>query len=205
MSKLDDSRQSSIETALYRAFDKIDPALYAAGVTANDITIASAFCGIGSLVAFWKKWYGTSGALFIISQVFDAHDGYYARKYEMVSDIGDILDHGSDVIVGVGLLYTLYATRSRFSSTEQLLFGLWYTAFVGIAWVQMSCSEKTYQEQEGSTYNESSLTSLTSTVGTGACNAYQLSFVRNINILTLSVVFLLLCLYVQVRVIRSFE
>lgn len=197
MSKLNEDRLADMEVALYRAFDKIDPSLYSAGVTANHITIASALCGVGSLVAFWKEWYGTSGTLFTLSQILDAHDGYYARKYNMVSNMGDILDHGSDVFVGVGLLWVLWATRHRFSPKEQLLVAVWYIAFIGIAWIQMSCSEKMYRKQEGSTYNETVLTSLTSTVGTQICNVYQKSAARNVNILSMSMAFLLICLYLK--------
>jgi phosphatidylglycerophosphate synthase len=76
-------------------------------LTANDITSISALTGIYSIYLFVNKKYILSAIFFFISHAFDCFDGFYARKYNMVSEFGDYYDHISDFAVDGIMLYLI--------------------------------------------------------------------------------------------------
>ena len=57
----------------------------------------------------WDKYYLTSMALFIIAAGTDWLDGYYARKYDLVTTLGRILDPFADKVIVCGTFIFLVA------------------------------------------------------------------------------------------------
>ena len=56
--------------------------------------------------------YVIAGVLFVIASVTDFFDGYLARKYNLVSDFGKVMDAIADKILVNGLLIVLCANGS---------------------------------------------------------------------------------------------
>lgn len=86
---------------------------------ANQITLARLLLAVVLFVLLvWIDPHGANGGawllsamvLFIIIVATDALDGYYARKYQQVSDFGRVADPAVDKIVVCGTLILLTAT-----------------------------------------------------------------------------------------------
>lgn len=92
------------------------------GVTPNQITMLSGCFQVYALIRFAKGDYTTGAVLWSGGYLFDVMDGYFARYYAMVSDIGDILDHGKDLTVGLALLYTTFVHNGWSHDTKTLFY-----------------------------------------------------------------------------------
>ena len=64
----------------------------------------------GTVILYIK--YVIAGVLFVIASVTDFFDGYLARKYNLVSDFGKVMDAIADKILVNGLLIVLCANGS---------------------------------------------------------------------------------------------
>lgn len=62
-----------------------------------------------TLISVWQgKWCGVAAAvLFVIATLTDALDGYLARKYNLITQLGRILDPFADKIIVLGTLIFL--------------------------------------------------------------------------------------------------
>lgn len=198
MSKIPTADLCMVDQKLYALFDKINPHLHSIGVTPNMITLGSVVSACGSIYAFYKKQYMISGGLFVVAQILDAQDGYYARKYNMVSTTGDWLDHITDVVSGVGLFWVLYHTRDRFSGPVKIMIALWVALLLLVVWLQMSCIEKRYSELNADNsappQYSVSLKYLPQTVSDKTCKKYFGSGLRHFNISTVSLLYVFVCL-----------
>jgi len=76
--------------------------------TANGLTGVSLILGILSIKYYIEKKYLISGILYFISYMFDCFDGFYARKYNMVSDFGDAFDHFRDILIGCIIFWLIF-------------------------------------------------------------------------------------------------
>lgn len=89
-------------------YDTVLPRLHSEGFIPNDVTIVSALArAYAFLCLHWNHpW------LFAVAWVFgyylDCIDGALARRFDQVTDLGEKLDHGTDIVTYVGLL--LYLT-----------------------------------------------------------------------------------------------
>lgn len=85
------------------------PALRATGHTPNVLTAYALASGALSLAALWQGHVHAFGALWILRGFWDCADGYFARRYGMVTVAGDAFDHVSDFSTMLGLLYVVHA------------------------------------------------------------------------------------------------
>lgn len=87
----------------------------------NFLTFSRIFLGaIIFLLLMRTDFYWTAFVLFLIAGVTDYFDGYFARKYQAVSEIGEILDPIADKILIVFMLFAISVSISSF-----------YVAFAG--------------------------------------------------------------------------
>jgi phosphatidylglycerophosphate synthase len=77
-------------------------------ITPNMITSVGMVIGLCTIYALYKKQYILAFFLFWLCYIFDCLDGYYARKYNMVTRFGDYFDHFRDVFVCGTVIYLLY-------------------------------------------------------------------------------------------------
>ena len=74
----------------------------------NMITIISIFFSILCIYNLHTNNYNYAGIYLLLSYFFDCFDGFYARKYKMETEFGDLLDHYSDYIFYLFLYYFLF-------------------------------------------------------------------------------------------------
>ena len=74
----------------------------------NVITIFGAVIGLLSVYFLYKEMYVLALSFFWFSYYLDCLDGYYARKYDMITKLGDYLDHVRDVLIGFAVLIIIY-------------------------------------------------------------------------------------------------
>ena len=77
------------------------------GFTQNGITWLSNISSFIALIFLWNKNLLLFFVFWHINYWFDCMDGYMARKYDMVSDYGDMIDHLGDWISMLGIFLIL--------------------------------------------------------------------------------------------------
>ena len=74
----------------------------------NMITGLALSIGLTSVHMLKHNKFKESAILLIVRQIFDAMDGYVARKYNLTSKYGDLFDHYSDQFVTILIFYIIY-------------------------------------------------------------------------------------------------
>ncbi len=139
--KLTREQENPVDTFFYDVCEVVAPTFYRFGFTPNMVTLLSFITTMVSL-NYLHQGLNWSGCLFlIVSYFFDCLDGFMARKYNMTSKLGDILDHGSDMMLAIGLVLVLYSRHpwSVFKTKMMILsmMGLFIT-------IHMGCQEQIY-------------------------------------------------------------
>lgn len=108
MRKVDRELDNPIENVILDIGDKLLPFLKESGHTPNMLTTYSFVLGLAAVYFLYKKNLNNFAVCFALSFVFDCWDGYMARTYKMTSKFGDLYDHITDVIVGLGVAYVAF-------------------------------------------------------------------------------------------------
>jgi phosphatidylglycerophosphate synthase len=107
--KIKKELENPIDNLIYDyMIDNIHPLIYKLKISPNSLTFISFFFGLLSVYYFLKDNYNISAFLFFIAYYFDFLDGFYARQYNMVTSMGDFLDHSSDLLKHLILFYAMY-------------------------------------------------------------------------------------------------
>ena len=106
--KIPENLENPIDNLIYKDIDKVSSIFKKYNFTPNMLTTISAFFGFLSIYAICKDKFLSGGILYFISYYFDCLDGYYARKYDMVTKFGDYYDHISDTVKIITIICTLY-------------------------------------------------------------------------------------------------
>jgi phosphatidylglycerophosphate synthase len=77
----------------------------------NDITSLSTIFAILALKCLISHKYLLTGIFLLISYYFDCMDGYYARKYNMITKFGDKYDHYKDWSVETLIILILFLQK----------------------------------------------------------------------------------------------
>lgn len=96
-----------IDVILYNWADTVAPWFHSHNFSPNDVTTLSFVAGVASLVYLRQGDLFMFVVLYSVGYFFDCLDGFMARKYNLMSPLGDIYDHITDVVVQVGLLYVV--------------------------------------------------------------------------------------------------
>ena len=107
MRKIHPKYEDLIDNKLIELSEILSPYFKKLNMSANNITTLSFIFGLLSIYFLYYDFYEYSVITYFISYFFDVMDGYYARKYKITSDFGDLYDHIKDFIVGVILFYIL--------------------------------------------------------------------------------------------------
>lgn len=108
VNKLEEHHENIFDIYICKSIDKHLYIYRQLGLTPNMVTTLSLITGIISAYMIHKKNYKIAGILFFIAYYFDCVDGKLARKYNMISKIGDYYDHFSDIVKFVIVMYVLY-------------------------------------------------------------------------------------------------
>jgi phosphatidylglycerophosphate synthase len=77
-------------------------------ITANIITAVGMVVGVACLVCLIKGYYLAAFVLYWVCYFFDVLDGYYARKYDMITKFGDYFDHFRDVFINIVVCWFIW-------------------------------------------------------------------------------------------------
>lgn len=73
----------------------------------NHITLFNLLIGAGACLSLFNDVRLTSG-LIILMMIIDGFDGYYAVRNNLTTKLGEMLDHGGDLIIGTTMLLKSY-------------------------------------------------------------------------------------------------
>lgn len=107
MRKLPSEQMCPVDQVLYNFAELVAPWFHKQGLTPNDITTLSFITGLMALFELSKGNYIHFTLLYSLSYTLDCLDGFVARKYNMTSVFGDLYDHITDILIQVGLLFTV--------------------------------------------------------------------------------------------------
>lgn len=111
MRKIPEHIENPIDNIIYQSIDSSAVLFRKMNFTPNMITSISTLFGLLSIYSLYKDKFALAGVLYFISYYFDCLDGYYARKYDMVSKLGDYYDHIKDIAIFSGIIITLIKKR----------------------------------------------------------------------------------------------
>lgn len=97
MRKLPYHLENPIDNVLIDLAEWVSPFFKKVRCTPNTITTLSVACTLFSMYLFQSGMYTVSGITSFIGYFFDCLDGHFARKYDMVTEFGDMYDHVSDM------------------------------------------------------------------------------------------------------------
>jgi phosphatidylglycerophosphate synthase len=110
--------------------------------TPNKLTFMAFITGLLAAYLIYKKQYKYAAFMFLLSYYFDLVDGKFARKYNMVTKMGDYLDHGSDYIKTILLFVALYYDDTNKFKRLIPLFLLFLLLIVFGAFIQETLFQK---------------------------------------------------------------
>ena len=108
VNKIPTELENPIDVILYNQVDKDLDFYKKLGLTPNGLTTISLVLSLLSIYNFHYDNYFLAALLFFIGYYFDCADGKMARKYNMISEFGDLYDHISDTIKILVLFFIIY-------------------------------------------------------------------------------------------------
>lgn len=99
MRKLDSENENFIDNILIDISESVSNLFFNLNFTPNMITTLSLITGLLSVYFLFINNIFLFGVFWIISYFFDCLDGYFARKYKMVSEFGEYYDSIKDTVV----------------------------------------------------------------------------------------------------------
>ncbi len=146
MKKLPGHLENPFDNFLYDVSHEVSKGLYTLGITPNMVT----FLGlIVRILGLYLLYYYDQIVWFIVIEIFgyflDCLDGYYARSYDMVTDIGDWFDHASDWIFSLSYAAIVYIKYHHIMDRSALLVAIYIVLF-WLSYLMMGnragCTEK---------------------------------------------------------------
>lgn len=114
MRKLDAKYDNPIDNILYNIIENIECYFKSMNFTPNMITTIGNIFGLVGIYMLLQKKFVLASIFYSIRYFFDCLDGFYARKYDMVTTFGDYYDHISDVFLNVLFLFLMYIYYPKF-------------------------------------------------------------------------------------------
>ena len=113
--------------------------------TPNTLTSVSFILGLFAIYSYQRNDYIKSAIYFMMSYIFDVFDGHYARKYNMVSNFGDMYDHLTDYMIYFPMAWMIYKKYSKLKDWRRYLpYG--YVILTILSFFQMGCQEVYYDK-----------------------------------------------------------
>jgi phosphatidylglycerophosphate synthase len=113
MHKIDSEYENPFDIIMLKIVENTDGIYKRLNLTPNHITTLSLIFGILSAQELYKNNRILSVIYILIAYYYDCMDGYYARKYKMVTTFGDYYDHFSDIFKFGLLFYIMYLKDSE--------------------------------------------------------------------------------------------
>lgn len=139
--KLPRNLECPVDNILMDIAETLSPLFYKIGFTANGITTLSLISGLFSVYFVYVRKYKLGGIFWLLQYFFDDMDGLYARKYNMVTKIGDTYDHVKDALVYI-LIIIVFFLQKKYSGIVLLFVSLLFINCI------MGCQEFYYDKDE---------------------------------------------------------
>lgn len=150
--KLPSELDDPLDNLLYnRVSAYLAPSFKATGHTPNTITTYSLLTGLAACYALYRGKIILFIILMSVSYFFDCFDGYFARKYKMTSEFGDIYDHSKDTIVYLIMIWVIMS--QYYSAVTWWNIGLGIALFV-MCMMHMGCQQDYTKKQNGDRSDE---------------------------------------------------
>ncbi len=148
--KLPDELTNPIDVTLRDFGELFFPTFRRLGFTANTLTSIGRLFDIAGLYLLYQ-WNVPGYAISTsIAYFFDVIDGAYARKYDMVSDFGDKLDHYGDNIMFSILVIIVYWRMFKYLDMRYIVgTSVIFAIIVKLLYTHVGCKEIYYTHQTG--------------------------------------------------------
>lgn len=120
--KLPSVYEGPIDNIILAGVEFVTPFFRATGHTANMITAYAFFCGLAAAYFVYRGFLFSFIISTSLAYFFDCVDGFYARKYNQVSQFGDIIDHVSDILTNVLMIYCFYLRFKPYITVLAIVF-----------------------------------------------------------------------------------
>ncbi len=114
MRKIPSHLEHPLDNIFISLSDTLTEPFHKFNLTPNHITFISMIFGLLSVYGLYKDNIIMFISCYIISYFFDCMDGYYARKYNMVTKFGDYFDHIKDNVIVFLLLIVVYIKYGKY-------------------------------------------------------------------------------------------
>jgi phosphatidylglycerophosphate synthase len=144
MRKLPEYLENPIDNLIHKGLHPTTTFLKKFNMTPNGITTLSLVFGLLAVVCLMLGKVWLTVIFYFISYYWDSCDGFYARRYNMCSQGGDMYDHIKDVTV-FGLLLAVFFFRNyRKLSRKQLIIVIGIIVFFTVAMSVQMMAQETY-------------------------------------------------------------
>ena len=118
----------------------------------NVATIARIVLSVVLFVFLSIGWYKTSLVLFIVTAGTDWFDGYWARKYGQITQLGRVLDPFADKLFICGVFILLAATNRLTDGSNPSGIAAWMTVVI-VGRELLVTALRTFVEQSGGDFS----------------------------------------------------
>lgn len=145
MRKIDSDKDNFLDNIFIDFSEFFSPFFFYWGFTPNLITTLSLITGLISIYFLFYDYVIMFAIFWIISYFFDCFDGYFARKYKMVSKFGEYYDIIKDFFV-FALFLVLYIIKYR--KHKYFYFWSFILIFLLLAVpLHMGCQQMIYEKK----------------------------------------------------------
>lgn len=95
--------ENPIDWFIYQYISPFVDFLRSIGVTPNDVSVLSFISALFAIYSTYQRRWFPAIIAWSLNYFFDCMDGMMARRYQMETKFGDILDHATDYISFIGL------------------------------------------------------------------------------------------------------
>ena len=152
VNKLSDHYECPSDKYIFIFIDTHLDILYKLGFTPNMITTLSILIGLLSGYEIFQGNYCAAAIFWLISYYFDCVDGKLARKYNMVTELGDLYDHIGDVFKYIIVIYALFYSSKKKTSNKQWLYIAIILILMVLSTIHLGYQERLYDKKEESSY-----------------------------------------------------
>ena len=154
MRKIPDTLENHIDNIILDRIEPLCDIFKKLKFTPNHITTISLIFGLLAIYTLYVGHIFISAILLFISYIFDCVDGYYARKYNMVTKFGDYYDHIKDIVVFIIYAAVLYNRNKKKLSKNELLCVTGIFIFIlFMLWVHVGCQEYIHDKNQSESLN----------------------------------------------------
>ena len=152
VNKLTEADECPIDNHIFRGINSHLHYYYNLGLTPNMITTLSILFGLLAAQQIMQGHFMLAALLVLISYYFDCVDGKLARRYNMVTNFGDLYDHVGDITKIVAIIFALFASNTKKTTKKQWFYMKIILVLAILQCIHMGYQEAIYNKEEESSF-----------------------------------------------------